>query len=147
MSSMFRESKVGAIHSTIFAQITIAAITLLIASFVGRAVAQTKPKEAATEQVEGKPTERTVESLFRACLSDPDKGYSTWCEAYLMGVADVMVAFGKGGHKGGICGVVEYSPQKLADIFTQWTREHREFWRSDMLLGVHLSLREEWPCS
>lgn len=147
MPSTYHQSKNGVVHSTVFALITMATIALLIASTVGRAVAQTKPKDGAAEQVEGKPTERTVESLFRACLFDPEKGYSTWCEAYLMGVADVMVAFGKGGHKGGICGVVEYSPQKLADIFTQWAREHREFWQYDMLLGVHLSLREKWPCN
>lgn len=48
-----------------------------------------------------------------------------WCWAYLIGVADTMTVFGKGGHKAGICGV-SYDVERLQQVFTTWAQQHPE---------------------
>ena len=87
---------------------------------------------------------RSGHNLVQACETELPAPTS-WCAAYLMGVADTLTAFGKGGHKGGLCGA-SYSIEDLGEIFLTWMRDHPQFLKLDMLAGASLALRERWPC-
>ncbi len=89
-------------------------------------------------------SDRSVLLLYHACQVEADRPAS-WCEAYLMGVADTLTAFGAGGHKAGLC-VPDYELGTLARIFMAWVPKHRDFWDLDMLAGAQAAFRERWPC-
>lgn len=98
----------------------------------------------ATTAAEVRPEERTNAALLRTCQGGAEG--AAWCEAYLLGVADAMAAFGAGGHKAGLCGP-DYRAEELDDLYVGWARENPGFMDLDMLLGVHFALRERWPCT
>lgn len=87
---------------------------------------------------------RSAAMLYQACLAETGKAPG-WCEAYLIGVADMLLMLGNGGHKGGICGA-EYTPELLKQIYLEWVRENPDLARFNMAAGVVLALRERWPC-
>lgn len=87
---------------------------------------------------------RTARALYAVCSAAPS-GPTNWCAAYLMGVADTLTAFGAGGHKGGICGA-DYVIDELPGIFVAWARDNDTFLDFDMLAGVSLAFRQQWPC-
>jgi hypothetical protein len=93
------------------------------------------------EEIDG----RTVRSLYEACRVGADDLVS-WCEAYLMGVADTLAALGDGSHEAGLCGADD-DPKKLAWAFMIWASAHQDRWERDMLAGAQAALRERWPCS
>ena len=86
---------------------------------------------------------RSARNLVQAC--EAEQAATSWCAAYLMGVADTLTAFGEGGHKGGLCGA-SYAIEDLGEIFLTWIREHPQFLDLDMLAGASLALRGRWPC-
>lgn len=88
--------------------------------------------------------ERSARNLVKVCEAEQTAATS-WCAAYLMGVADTLAAFGNGGHKGGLCGE-SYVIKELDDIFVTWMRAHPQFLDLDMLAGASLALRARWPC-
>jgi len=98
----------------------------------------TQPAVAASD------SPRSAAMLYQACLTETGKALG-WCEAYLIGAADMLLVFGNGGHKGGICGA-EYTPGLLKEIYLKWVRENPDLARFDMTAGVVLALRERWPC-
>src|ERR1700693_2558302 len=61
---------------------------------------------------------RTTAALYALCRSGPDKE-EKWCEGYLAGFADVLVALGNSRIPGGICNA-EYYPSTLRTIFETW---------------------------
>ncbi|MCB4824207.1 MULTISPECIES: Rap1a/Tai family immunity protein [Roseicella] len=91
------------------------------------------------------PDGRTTLALERACQAENGEAGS-WCAAYLMGVADTLTAFGKGGHRGGLCNP-NYDPETLARAFVAWAQRHSELRNLDMLAGATAALRERWPCA
>lgn len=95
---------------------------------------------ALAAQAAGK---RSARNLVQAC--ETELAPTSWCAAYLMGVADTLTAFGEGGHKSGLCGA-SYTIEDLGDIFLTWMRDHPQFLELDMLAGASLALREQWPC-
>jgi hypothetical protein len=97
---------------------------------------------AAPHATTGVP-KRAARNLYAACLATPAP--SSWCSAYLMGVADTLTAFGSGGHKGGICNV-DYTIEQLAEVFLTWARANEALLDFDMLAGASLAFRQRWPC-
>lgn len=89
-------------------------------------------------------SDRSVHSLYHVCQAETDQPTS-FCKAYLMGVADTLSAFGAGGHKAGLCAAT-YDPRALERIYLAWVPQHRELWDLDMFAGVQAALRERWPC-
>lgn len=87
---------------------------------------------------------RRTSDLAAACLAAQGSP-SSWCSAYLMGVADTLTAMGNGGHKGGICHV-DYGIEDLPGIFLTFARENDRFLNVDMLAGASLAFRQRWPC-
>nr|WP_247648214.1 Rap1a/Tai family immunity protein [Pannonibacter phragmitetus] len=87
---------------------------------------------------------RSARNLVQACEAE-QAAATSWCAAYLMGIADTLTAFGEGGHKGGLCGA-SYTIADVGEIFLAWMRAHPQFLDIDMLAGASLSLRERWPC-
>ena len=87
---------------------------------------------------------RSAHALVQVC--EAEQGAATsWCSAYLMGVADALSAFGAGGHKGGLCGA-PYAIEDLGKVFLTWTRANPQLLDLDMLAGASLALRQTWPC-
>jgi hypothetical protein len=85
-----------------------------------------------------------TQDLYAACLAEQGAA-SSWCSAYLMGVADTLTAFGNGGDKSGICDA-DYTIESLAETFLTWARSHERFLQVDMLAGATLAFRQRWPC-
>jgi hypothetical protein len=92
----------------------------------------------------GTGSSRTVLALHRACQVAADEPES-WCEAYLLGVADTLAALGNDGDEDGLC-AVDRDPGALAWTFMIWAQAHRDRWELDMLEGAQAALRERWPC-
>jgi hypothetical protein len=88
--------------------------------------------------------ERRTADLYRACLAEQGEA-SSWCSAYLMGVADTLTAFGNGGDRGGLCNV-DYSIEQLSETFLTWAQAHDAMLQLDMLAGATLAFRQRWPC-
>jgi hypothetical protein len=86
---------------------------------------------------------RSIRNFYLACTSHDEQ--LAFCMIYLVGVADTLTAFGNGGHKGGICDA-DYTPEQLREIFVSWAKMHEDLSRMDMLAGISLALREQWPC-
>ncbi|MBP1181641.1 Rap1a/Tai family immunity protein [Methylobacterium sp. PvR107] len=89
-------------------------------------------------------TQRRTQDLYLACLAEQGAA-SSWCSAYLMGVADTLTAFGNGGDRGGLCNV-DYSIEQLSETFLTWARAHDALLQIDMLAGVTIAFRRRWPC-
>lgn len=70
-------------------------------------------------------SDRSVRSLYHVCEAEEDQPTS-FCKAYLMGVAYTLSAFGAGEHKAGRCAAT-YDPSALERIYLAWVPEHREF--------------------
>jgi hypothetical protein len=87
---------------------------------------------------------RSTLFLYRTCGSSSSDQVS-WCEGYLMGLADILLAMGNSGIAGGICRA-EYSAGALNRMFSFWAERHPERWRDDMAVTVQASFREAWPC-
>lgn len=83
---------------------------------------------------------RTIENLYQACQA----AATSWCNAYLMGVADTLSTFSS--HKAGLCGAT-YNIEQLGPIFMEWVRAHQDLKDLDMIVGVSLAFREVWPCA
>lgn len=107
-------------------------------------VAMPIPAAAQFDAMEGAAEKRSGQGLVQACQADQGAPTS-WCAAYLMGIADTLTAFGQGGHKGGLCGAT-YQINDLTEIFLTWIHKHPQFLEMDMLAGASLALRERWPC-
>jgi len=88
--------------------------------------------------------DRTARSLYKTCVA-AEADASSWCDAYLMGVADTLTAFRAGGNKSGICGV-EYTIEQLAENFITWARANEALLDIDMLPGATLAFEQRWPC-
>lgn len=98
----------------------------------------------AQGRADGAGQDRSGRHLVRLCETEETTA-ANWCAAYLMGLADTLTAFGKGGHKGGLCGA-EYQIGDLSKIFLTWMRRQPDLMDLDMLAGASLSLRSRWPC-
>lgn len=83
-------------------------------------------------------------SFYRACKAELGKPRGR-CEDYLEGVADMLAAFGNGGHPGGICGS-RYGDGELTKIYVAWMPKHSDFGRLPRAAGAAIALRDKWPC-
>ena len=86
---------------------------------------------------------RTIENLYYACLAE-DAAATSWCSAYLIGVADTLSTFSS--HKAGLCGAA-YRIEQLGPIFIDWVRQNPHLKDIDMVVGASIALRQQWPCS
>lgn len=127
--------------------IAVTAITLL-----AMAPAEMRAEMGSAGVEEGMPKggpvdvkDRSTRSLATACLAEQGSP-SSWCSAYLIGVADTLTAFGQGGNKNGIC-ADDYSIEQLPEIFLTWTRANAALLGIDMLAGASLAFRRKWPCA
>src|SRR4051812_42044825 len=68
--------------------------------------------------------ERSAFRLLAFCTS-ADANQINWCEGYLMGLADLLLAMGNSGIPGGIC-KAEYEPTVLRKQFQFWSKRHPE---------------------
>lgn len=89
-------------------------------------------------------SEDTGAAFYRACKAEVGK-VNGRCEVYLEGVADMLAAFGNGGHPGGICGS-RYGNGELSRIFVRWMPRNRSFWSLPRAAGAAMALRGSWPC-
>ena len=84
----------------------------------------------------------TVQWLYERCRTPAG---AAWCEGYLTGAADMLGAFGNGGHKAGICGAI-YTPAQLRQMFLAWAPKNRAFWPMPMGAGAVGAFKRRWPC-
>jgi hypothetical protein len=100
------------------------------------------------------------QGLYSSCRSD-DAQIRTQCQAYLMGIADMMANMGvylaalkpeivgpirPDLLKISICNAGNYGPKRVSDTLISWRGRHPEYsGSSDSTLAI-LSLREAWPC-
>jgi hypothetical protein len=115
---------------------------LALAALTGSAASRATPLGSRDEAAET--GSRTVLALHRACQVGADEPES-WCEAYLLGVADTLAASGNDGDEDGLC-AVDPDPGALAWTFMIWAQAHRDWWELDMLEGAQAALRERWLC-
>jgi Rap1a immunity proteins len=91
-----------------------------------------------------RPSSRSTLSLYHLCGSS-SAGEVSWCEGYLMGLADILLAMGNSQMPGGICGA-DYDTAALSKVFSFWAKRHPERWNDDMAVSAQASFRELWPC-
>jgi hypothetical protein len=87
---------------------------------------------------------RSTLFLYRSCRSSSADRVS-WCEGYLLGLADILLALGNSRMAGGIC-KAEYDAAILNRIFSSWAEDHPDRWNGDMAVSAQASFREVWPC-
>jgi hypothetical protein len=87
---------------------------------------------------------RSTLFLYRLCGSISTDRVS-WCEGYLTGLGDILLAMGNSGIGGGICRA-DYDAAALNRIFRVWAEHHPERWNDDMAVSAQASFREVWPC-
>jgi hypothetical protein len=87
---------------------------------------------------------RSTVALYRLCGSSSAVEVG-WCEGYLMGLADILLAMGNSRMPGGICGA-DYDAAALSKVFRFWAEHHPERWQHDMAVSAQASFREVWPC-
>jgi hypothetical protein len=87
---------------------------------------------------------RSTLSLYRLCTSNAAAEVN-WCEGYLMGLADILLAMGNSRMPGGICGA-DYDAAALSKVFSSWAEHHHERRSDDMAVSAQASFREVWPC-
>ena len=88
--------------------------------------------------------QRTTLFLYRLCASGFED-HVNWCEGYLMGLADILLAMGNSRIAGGIC-KAEYQPETLNSVFKVWTERHPDLLGGDMAVSAQAAFREVWPC-
>jgi len=82
--------------------------------------------------------------LHNLCQSGSDDQLK-WCDGYLMGLADILVAMGNSHIAGGIC-QANYGPATLRIVFDRWVARHPERLQDDMAVSAQAAFRELWPC-
>lgn len=82
-------------------------------------------------------------AFYRMCQAESARNGP--CESYLEGVADMLAAFGNGGHPAGICGS-RYGNDGLKRIYIAWLPWHRNFWNLPRPAAAAIALRDRWPC-
>jgi hypothetical protein len=82
--------------------------------------------------------------LYRLCDAEADRPLK-WCEGYLLGLADALVAMGNSRMEGGICDA-EYEPATLGRVFEAWVDRHPERSEEDMMVAAQAAFHELWPC-
>lgn len=87
---------------------------------------------------------RSTSLLYDLCKSNPDDQVN-WCEGYLMGLADILLAMGNSHIAGGICNA-DYNPATLRRVFEVWIERHPESLQDDMAISAQAAFRELWPC-
>jgi len=87
---------------------------------------------------------RSTLFLYRLCGSGSAVEVS-WCEGYLLGLADILLAMGNSRIAGGIC-AAEFDATALHRIFSSWAEHHPERLSDDMAMSAQASFREVWPC-
>lgn len=88
---------------------------------------------------------RSAATLYRVCDAEADKDLN-WCEGYLLGVADVLLAMGNSKLEGGIC-ATDYDPPTLGRVFRLWVERHPDKGHVDMTVAAQAAFREVWPCT
>jgi len=87
---------------------------------------------------------RSTLLLYELCKSTPDDQVN-WCEGYLMGLADILLAMGNSHIAGGICNA-EYGPAPLRRVFEIWVERHPDRLQDDMAVSAQAAFNELWPC-
>jgi hypothetical protein len=87
---------------------------------------------------------RSASMLYSICEAEADRPLN-WCEGYLLGLADVLVAMGNSRMDGGICDA-EYEPATLGRIFKVWVERHPDKSQEDMMIAAQAAFRQVWPC-
>jgi Rap1a immunity proteins len=87
---------------------------------------------------------RSALKLYRLCKAEANQ-LLTWCQGYLLGLADVFVAMGNSQIAGGICDA-EYGPATLGRVFEIWVERNPERSQEDMMIAAQAAFREIWPC-
>jgi Ssp1 endopeptidase immunity protein Rap1a len=97
---------------------------------------------ALSPDVSAKP--RSARMLYRLCEAEADRPLR-WCEGYLLGLADLLVAMGNSRMEGGICNA-DYEPATLGRVFEAWVDRHPERSEEDMMVAAQAAFHELWPC-
>ena len=126
----------------LFHSISIALLHLLLTGTQGASALSTHSDDVVAEEATAPP--RSTLFLYGLCGSSSE-GRVGWCEGYLMGLADILLAMGNSGVAGGIC-KAEYDAATLNGVFRSWAQHHPERWKDDMAVSVQASFREAWPC-
>jgi hypothetical protein len=87
---------------------------------------------------------RSASMLYEVCEAETDRPLN-WCEGYLLGLADVLLAMGNSRMDGGICNAA-YAPATLGRIFKAWLERHPDRSQEDMMVAAQAAFRERWPC-
>jgi len=68
-----------------------------------------------------------------------------WCEGYLTGIGDILLAMGNSHILGGICNA-QYDSARLRRVFELWVENHPEKRQDDVAISAQAAFREMWPC-
>ena len=83
---------------------------------------------------------RSTNSFYGFCKYNAD-----WCEGYLTGIGDILLAMGNSHILGGICNA-EYDSAMLRRVFELWVENHPEKRQDDIAISAQAAFREMWPC-
>src|SRR5258708_18918904 len=83
---------------------------------------------------------RSALMLYRLCEVKAKQPLN-WCEGYLLGAADVLLAMGNSQMTGGICDA-DYDPATLGRIFEVWVERHPERQQYDMMIAAQAAVRD-----
>lgn len=81
--------------------------------------------------------------LYEQCESR-----STFCFAYISGVADMMWLHGQVGAAPelSLCNQKEASREAMTQVVVNYGQHHPETWADNMVMTTALALRQTWPC-
>src|SRR5262249_31352939 len=101
-----------------------------------------KPSQSQRSTTDTMQALRSTLLLYQTCKLDAE---DRWCEGYLTGLADILLALGNSRMPGGICGA-EYDSGTLRRLFESWVERHPESSSNDMAISAQAAFRERWPC-
>jgi hypothetical protein len=81
--------------------------------------------------------------LYEQCESQ-----STFCFAYISGVADMMWLNGQVGaaRELSLCNPEKASRKAITQAVVNYGQQHPEKWTDNMVMTTAIALRETWPC-
>ena len=113
-------------------------------SFITAAILGLGLTTASAEPLDSDQT-ATVQGLYRLYKRNDESKASTFCVAYIAGVAETLRMQDIGGAKiFSICGTPTYGDTVQA--FVDWAEANPSEWQDGRSVGVITALSKKWPC-
>ena len=120
-------------------------VAFLVAMAAWLALVAHPDKTGAGERDVDQLVSRSTWLLYQYCKSETELKVN-WCDGYLSGMADVLIALGNSNMPGGICGAV-YDQSGLRSVFIQWVEKNADKLGVDRAVSVQNAFTDEWPCN